>query len=125
MGWRPIKLDAADIAFSKYIRLRDKWCQRCRKPGTPDRNGDEIVGFDNSHFWSRGRESTRYDPQNCMALCRYCHQYFGGNPGEYTQVMLERLGQAEYDRLMIRANATVKKDRKKSLLEIKELLKQL
>jgi len=125
MGYRRIKIDAADTTFSKYIRLRDKWCQRCLKPGTPDKYGNEIVGLDNSHFWSRGRESTRYDTQNCKALCRYCHEFFGGNPGEYTEFMINRLGQPEYDRLMIRANMTQQKDRKKSLLEAKELLKTL
>ena len=125
MSWRKIKVDAADKKFSEYIRLRDKRCQRCLRAGIPDINGREIGGLDNSHFWSRGRESTRFDPLNCDAICRFCHQYFGGNPGEYAYWKEQRLGKQEYDKLTIRANTYAKKDRKMSLLYVKELLKEL
>ena len=125
MSWRRIKIDAADKKFSEYIRLRDKKCQRCLRPGIPDSEGREIGGLDNSHFWSRGRESTRFDPLNCDAMCRHCHEHLGGNPGEYAYWKEQRLGKQEYDKLMIRANMTVKKDRKAALIFAKELLKEL
>jgi len=125
MSFRRIKIDKADTEFSIYIRLRDKKCVRCSKVGEPDVKGREVVGLDNSHFWSRGRESTRYDPMNCDALCRFCHQYFGGNPGEYAWWKESKLGKFEYDKLTIRANTTQKKDRKSSRLYIKELMKEL
>lgn len=124
-SWRKIKIDPADTAFSLYIRLRDKKCQRCSKFGEPDSKGREVMGLDNSHFWSRSHENTRFDPQNCDAMCRYCHEYLGGNPGEYAEWKQKQLGKYDYDRLMIRANTTTKKDRKMSLLYAKELLKEV
>ena len=125
MGWRSIKLDKADIAFSLYIRLRDGKCVYCGKLGTPDKEGRCIKGLDTSHFWGRRRESVRYDPQNADTLCRYHHQYFGSNPGEYAEWKLAQLGQKEYDLLQMRAETYKKKDRKMSYLSIKALLQEL
>jgi len=125
MSWRKITRDKADDEFSIFIRLRDGMCRRCFKPGLPDSEGRRILGLDNSHFWSRGHENTRFDPLNCDALCRKCHEYFGGNPGDYTAWKENKLGPAEYKNLMVRAMTYKAKDRKLSLLYARELIKEL
>ena len=125
MSWRKIKIDIADKEFSIFIRLRDGMCVRCFKPGEADAKGRMIVGLDNSHFWGRGKESTRFDPLNCDALCRKCHEYFGGNPGDYAAWKENRLGSQEYKKLMVRAMTYQQRDRKMSLLYARQLLKEL
>lgn len=89
-----IRIGPLDKLFSHYIKLRDKVCQRC----------GGISGLQTSHFWGRGRKSTRYDEENCCLLCFGCHQYFHANPPEYRDWFLERLGQEAYDMLEYRAH---------------------
>ena len=122
MSWRGIKRDKADSTFSLYIRLRDGKCKKCWKLGQPDKDGRLIKGLDNSHFWSRGRENTRFDPENCDTFCRYCHDYFGSNPGEYAEWKRKQLGDLAYDQLMVRANLYAKKDRIAAYIYSKALL---
>src|SRR3990167_4286722 len=56
----------ADKAFSVEIRNRDK---RCMHP-----QGTEYCKLlQNSHFIGRATKSTRYDPDNCIAICWYHH----------------------------------------------------
>jgi hypothetical protein len=112
-----IRIDLADKYFSLFIRYRDRWtCQRC---GTQYEVGSQ--GLHNSHFWSRGRESTRFDPVNCVAHCFHCHTELGGNPELHRTWKLKQIGQAEYDRLMIRAETRQKKDRIMAAIVAKKL----
>ena len=115
-----IKIDKADEVFSNYIRQRDNWtCQRCGKRYKPPTKALHC-----SHFFGRGRESTRYDPDNCIALCYGCHSYFdGAGKEDYRNFKINQLGQAGFDALLIKSNTYKKKDRKMSLLIAKELLK--
>jgi 5-methylcytosine-specific restriction endonuclease McrA len=62
-SWYVKKLD---IVFSKYIRLRDKRCQRC---------GSE-ENLQNSHVVPRGNYALRWNEINCKALCIKCHIYY-------------------------------------------------
>ncbi len=114
-----IKLRKADIEFSKYIRNRDNWtCQACHK-----RYGQGAQGLQNSHFWGRGRENTRFDPDNCDSLCFHCHQYWGGDGREeYIAFKKKQLGEKGYQSLKIRAFQYKKKDDKLALLFIRTLL---
>jgi hypothetical protein len=116
-----IRLDKADQIFSKYIRLRDNYtCIRCYKfyPGG--------LGLQASHFHGRGKESTRFDPENLDALCAGCHQYWGSTDREaYRAFKLKQLGKAHFDALMLRANTPTKKDRKMQYLIWNEAYKQL
>jgi len=105
---RGIKIDPADRFFSLYIRYKANWC--CERCGTQYEVGSQ--GLHASHFWSRDRESTRFDPLNVSAHCFNCHNELGGNPELHRQWKLNQIGQAEYDRLMIRAQTRQKKDRK-------------
>ena len=121
-----IKIDKADQEFSLYIRRRDKKCVRCGSPGKPDKDGNPVVGLQNSHYFGRGKESTRFDPQNCDSLCFGCHQYWGSEDREaYRNFKIKQLGEEGYKRLVIRANSLVKKDRSFSLLKARELNRTL
>lgn len=106
-GFRSVRRDRADHFFSLFIRTRDRWqCQRCL---TQYEVGSQ--GLHNSHHFGRARENTRYDEINCDAICHGCHSYFTANPAEHVAWKLKRIGQAEYDKLTIRANTRCKKDR--------------
>lgn len=118
-----IKLDPADIIFSLYIRTRAGWkCEYCQKDYSYKHQGLHC-----SHFWSRKKENTRFDEENCIALCRYHHQVLGHGDGrdEYKEFMIKRLGQKGYDLLCIRSNTYFKKDRKMALIKSRFLLKEL
>ena len=116
-----IKIDAADIKFSEYIRTRDNWrCQRCLKQYTPPTSSLHC-----SHFQGRGKEATRFEPLNCDALCMGCHQYFTAYPAEHCLWQVKRKGQKVINKLILQSNTYCKKDRKMELLKAKELLKQL
>lgn len=63
----------ADRLFSLFIRQRDGVCQKC---------GDNWF-LQNAHIISRSYRRVRFDPDNCMALCRKCHMYFTPRPIEW------------------------------------------
>ena len=76
MAWGKIKISKQDRLFSKYIRERDNWtCQACNK--TFERNTGLL---DNSHFMGRRFYATRFDEDNCKALCKSCHLTIGEDP---------------------------------------------
>lgn len=103
----------ADAKFSKWIRQRDGKCLRCLSVAKP---------LDNSHYWKRGDSGTRFDPENCVALCRDCHTIWEKQQNnEYKTFMLDRLGQERYELLEKRARSF--KKRVDAVLEVMELLK--
>lgn len=107
-----VKIDVADKAFSEYIRSRDHWtCQRCRKQYNPLVPTDRMA-LHCSHFQGRGKEPTRFHPDNADALCYGCHQYFTSHPGEHVTWQVARKGQAKIDELILLSNGYKKKDRK-------------
>lgn len=97
---RSIKSASADKSFSLFIRTRDPMCRRCIfKPSS-----------DCSHFWGRGNSGTRYDPKNCIGLCRPCHDYWEHQKNnEYKEWMLKWLGPKEYELLERRARGFKKR----------------
>lgn len=118
-----IKISAADKWFSLYIRYRDKWtCQRCLK-----RYPKNAVGLHNSHFWGRGTKATRWDEENCKALCYGCHQRLGSNPQEYHEFMIKRLGEQKLEALMFRAKNVTRftGDEKMIALAYRDLVKRM
>lgn len=89
-----------DKEFSRFIKKRDEWCRRCNIKRSSD----------NSHFWGRSNSATRFDPKNCIGLCRPCHtKWEGQKKGDYKQFMIEWLGIEEYKLLENRANSIVKR----------------
>jgi len=54
-----IKIRKADSLFSNYIRRRADWkCEACGKDYLTNKQGLHC-----SHYWGRGRENTRFDPE--------------------------------------------------------------
>lgn len=107
-----VKIDVADKAFSLYIRTRDGWrCRRCGTAYTPP-----TMALHCSHFQGRGKEATRFDPDNADALCYGCHQYFTSHPGEHYSWQVEQKGQALVDAVVARSNKYKKKDRKAEVI---------
>lgn len=96
-------LKKADDEFSLFIRKRDGKCARCQRPMTEDRP------LTCSHFWGRQHRATRFDPNNCVALCWMpCHKYHWEKEkqGAYRDFMLKWLGKKEYDSLEKLAKTT-------------------
>ena len=121
MSFGKMKRDPADAAFSNYIRTRDNWtCQRCGKQYKPPTSALHC-----SHFQGRGKENTRFDPENCDALCYGCHQYFTSHPGEHYQWQVDKKGQQAVDLIIYRSNQYKKKDRVLEKLIWTQALKDL
>lgn len=116
-----MKLDPADIAFSLYIRTRDKWtCQKCFTKYKPPTRALHC-----SHFQGRRKEATRFEPLNADALCFGCHQYFTSHPAEHYQWQVSRKGQDIVDKITLLSNTYKKKDRKLEKIYWTEELKKL
>ena len=88
-----IRIDKLDVLFSKYIRLRDKVCQRCGGSGK----------LQCSHFHGRAKKSVRWDEDNAVAFCCGCHMYFTANPYEHTIWFENHLGVAKFEFLGCRS----------------------
>ena len=116
-----IKIRQSDKLFSLYIRTRDGWCcQRCGAYHEPPTSALHC-----SHFQGRGKENTRFDENNCDALCYGCHRYFTAQPGEHYNWQVKRKGQKMVDRLILASNTYKKRDDKlEAMLWRQELDKQ-
>jgi len=118
-----VKLRKADSLFRKLILKRDNYtCQRCGSQYTPD----NCRGLHVSHYWGRGRENVRLDPENVCLLCWGCHQLWGHGDRrcEYTDFMRRKLGDKGFDLLELRAHIYKKRDDAMDAIVMKELLKE-
>lgn len=106
-----IKIDPADKAFSKYLRLTVGKCARCGSPVKFNKEGDP-VSHQASHFQGRRKEATRFDLENVDCLCGGCHKYFTAMPYEHVQWQIKTKGQKTVDEIILRSNLYCKKDRK-------------
>lgn len=91
----------ADKLFSLWVRARDGKCVRCGKTSN----------LQCSHFWSRQISATRYEPDNCVALCAGCHLYKWEieKQGEYRDFMIWWLGDERYESLRRQSQSIVKR----------------
>lgn len=106
--------------FSLYIRYRDNWtCQRCGTKYTPPTSALHC-----SHFKGRGKENTRFDPNNAKALCYGCHRYFTAQPDEHYRWQVETIGQEMVNELLVKSGQYKKKDRKAEAEYWKKRLKE-
>lgn len=113
-----VKVDPLDTLFSLYIRMRAKWkCERCGS--RPDKRG-----LHTHHFIRRRFRAVRYDPDNGIALCLGCHQYFDENREEEKAFMVNKLGQKAIDMLRNRMRQG-KPDRKAVKLYLREEIRKL
>ena len=96
-----VRISPLDALFSRYIRMRaDERCERCHAY-------KGYAGLQCAHFHSRRKKSVRYDPDNCLALCFGCHQYFHENPDEFRAFMKLRLGEYQLNMLDVRARQPI------------------
>lgn len=111
-----LTLSKADFTFSQEIRARDKFCQ------FPSCMVSDPAKLQNSHYIGRSKKATRYDPDNCIALC-WVHHYHDkllgleyqkqrkekhGWDGQYTLLMKKRLGRKRFNALLERSKQTIK-----------------
>lgn len=116
-----VKIRKSDKLFSQFIRTRDGWtCQRCYTKYEPPTSALHC-----SHFQGRGKESTRFDPENADALCYGCHQYFTSHPAEHYQWQVNKKGQDVIDKLVLRSNQYKKRDDKMEVITWEQALKEL
>lgn len=90
--------------FSIFIRNRDKKCKRC---GTS-------TNLTCSHFWARQHKGTRFDPDNCDAVCWMpCHKYYWEKEkqGDYRDFKIRQLGLKRYKEMEKRARGVYPQDR--------------
>lgn len=98
----------ADAAFSDYIRARAGYrCQRCGTQYKAKSNGLQC-----SHNFSRRYYNIRFHPDNALALCHNCHNYwFSKDITEAARFLEETVGKnklAELERLKNQPDATKK-----------------
>jgi len=116
-----IKIRKADQVFSRWVRTRDKWtCQRCHR-------GYEVGDgrLQCAHCFGRRKESVRFDPENTASLCVGCHLFLDQNHEDKRAFFIKRLGEENYNQLMIRSNITAKKDDKMVVFIYSRLLKEM
>lgn len=128
-----MRIDAADKLFSRHIRdIAGNRCEFCGVSG-------DFKQLDCSHFYSRAKESVRFDPDNADSFCRACHfkletekgvtvgQIDGHTvelPKAYRKWKMAKLGPQRFTALWVRSMNHQKKDRKMSLLQIKVLIQE-
>ncbi len=107
-----IRLRKADQLFSKLTRFRFNYtCQKCGKRYI-ESNTLSLRNLGVSHYYGRSRENTRFDNDNVTLLCNLpCHRKWEGEErGDYTEYMIERLGQKGFEELTERANTYKKRN---------------
>lgn len=125
-----IKIRPNDKLNTEYIRLRDKGiCYKCGKKIENKYNSGV------SHYWGRGKESTRYEDDNCDLMCNMpCHKDWEHEKkikgikgaeydGEYTKKKRKQLGEKRFNSLMVQAHTTKKRDDKMDRIILKEKIK--
>lgn len=113
MSWNGFKMkrSKADELFSLYIRFFYKWtCQLCHWQADEDMP-EERYRLDSAHFFGRGQQSTRFDPENAVAACKACHTTHLNGPGHavHEDLMRKVLGDRRFDLLWVRGHATGKR----------------
>lgn len=119
-----IKRRKSDELFSQYIRMRDRACQRCGSPVEFNAKGLPI-SHQASHFQGRGKEATRFDPENVDTLCGGCHMYLGANPYEHTAWQIKKKGIDAVNAIVLRSNGYKKRDDKMECIIWRQAIKEL
>lgn len=111
--------DILDSLMSQLVRERAGWaCESCGKY-FPEGTRQSLHA---SHYHSRRKASTRFDPFNVFAHCFSCHKRLGENPHEFHHWARAKLGDREYELLAIRANTHIKRS-KRDKEELKKEMK--
>ena len=88
-----------DVLFSKAVRERDKVCQCCQK-------SNHIYTH---HIFSRRHMGTRWDMDNAISLCVYCHRFKAhGDPEQFRDFILTRMPERKFLELKWKAYTPTK-----------------
>ncbi len=107
-----VKLRKSDRLYTRLIRIKyDFTCQKCGRKYDED---GSLYNLGVSHYFSRKRESVRFDDKNTTLLCNLpCHRMWETEKrGEYLEYMLERLGTKGMEKLELKSNTYKKRDDK-------------
>jgi len=78
-----------------------------------------------SHIFSRNKLSVRWDIDNGITLCHYCHIYWAHrNPVEFVEWIREKIGEERYLRLKEKAYSIGDVDVEKVEEKLKEMIKR-
>ena len=102
----------------------DLWALIVKKRDFTCRNCNSTTGLSGHHIRVRQHKSTRYDVDNGVSLCRSCHSLQKFRPEQFHDMVIEIIGQKEYDRLKAKSEIEVHY-KIPDLLEIKEHLKSI
>jgi 5-methylcytosine-specific restriction endonuclease McrA len=97
--------------WSKAARLRDGKCKNC--------GNDQRLSA--HHIRVKRHSITKYSLENALTLCWPCHSLQKLNPERFHDMIIEIIGQKEYDRLKKISNMTYKW----SLEELERIKEQL
>lgn len=101
--------DFLDKAVSDAVRASWAMCAHCLMTFDRQSNGSWSKNFQNSHYISRGAgSSTRWYPDNLVALCGGCHRFLGNDPDEHTAFIKKILGDVCFESLRERKNKVMK-----------------
>lgn len=93
---KKLRLNEAQKAFNKYIRLRDakEPCISCQR----HHSGQYHAG----HYKTVGaRSDLRFHEDNCHKQCAPCNNHLSGNIGEYIGNLINKIGQKRFDALTL------------------------
>jgi hypothetical protein len=93
-------VQAAQIVFNQYIRLRDSGnvCISCRQPPKKENAG---------HYWNTHyHQAVRFDEDNVHLQCEHCNNSKHGDLANYQIYLIEKIGKERFDALQERAKKT-------------------
>ena len=106
-------------------------CQRCFKPFPAYVEGGDnkaLQGLDNAHCFGRGNKKTRFEPDNCAALCMGCHSIVDADPEEKRNLFIKKVGKKRYMELRVFSHETFrgyKKELKAISKKYRELFREI
>lgn len=111
--WK-IKIRPVDTLYSKYVR-RNGVCEIC---------GRSDIKLEAAHYFSRGKEATRFDDRNVHCICFTCHRESHEGKPVYKNFMISEYGQDGLDKLEYDSNQYCKKDDIMTMIVIKEKIRR-
>lgn len=101
---RKILSNACVKLWGLCVRARDRHICQYNYCGKPANNPHHI-------FTKGGHPMTKYDLENGITLCVYCHRAIAhGKPQMFERFIIKRIGQKKYDLLQFRAYSSGKND---------------
>ncbi len=102
-----MKIDPLDKLFADFVKLKaGGLCEFC---GNPPKSK---WGYQNHHGVVHRRYlNTRWEEDNCAAVCLGCHNHLGDFPNTNVEFFKKRIGTKRYEELEIIARTQRKMDK--------------